>query len=146
MSHHRLGLTLVTAVVTFALASCGSANTSEDGSREPTQVSSESGSPGRNDNARSQDASSSGTVIEVTISGDSVTPNGDRVRVEAGQDVTLRVTADEAGELHVHTVPDQELAYNAGTTDLVITHLDQPGVFEVGSHELDKLIVLLQVQ
>lgn len=85
-------------------------------------------------------------MIDVTISGDAVIPNGERLRVERGQDVTLRVTADEAGELHVHTVPDQELSYDAGTTELVITHLDQPGVFEVGSHELDQLVVLLQVQ
>ena len=143
---HRLGLTLGTAAVTFALGSCGSATTSDDGTGQPTQTSAESGSPGTNDTERSEDASSRGTVIEVTISGGSVTPNGDRVKVELGHDVTLRVTADEAGELHVHTVPDQVLAYAAGTTDLVITHLDQPGVFEVGSHTLDELIVLLQVR
>lgn len=145
MSHHRLGLTLATATVTFALASCGSADTSDD-AREPNQKSSESGSPDRNGTERSRVASSRGTVIEVTITGDSVIPNGKRVKVHPGQDVTLRVAADEAGELHVHTVPAQVLAYDAGTTDLVITHLDRPGVFEVGSHTLDKLIVLLQVQ
>jgi hypothetical protein len=130
----------------FPLAACGGATSADVGSREPGQTSSARGSPGRNDSERRQEASSRRAVIDVIISKGSVLPNGEPVKVDAGQDVTLRVTADEAGELHVHTVPDQELVYAAGTTDLVITDLDQPGVFEVGSHELDRLILLLQVQ
>ena len=48
-------------------------------------------------------------VITVTIEGDLVTPNGDRIDVDAGQDVELDITADEPGEIQVHSTPEQEL-------------------------------------
>jgi hypothetical protein len=46
----------------------------------------------------------------------------------------------------VHSDPEQELEYDAGTTTLTITHLDRPGVIEVESHNLAKVIVQLEVQ
>jgi hypothetical protein len=85
-------------------------------------------------------------TIDVTFKGDTVTPNGDRVEVEAGDDVTLDVTADKPGEIHVHSDPEQELEYDAGTTTLTIKDLDRPGVVEVESHSLDKVIVQLEVK
>lgn len=85
------------------------------------------------------------TTIQVTIDGDSVTPNGERVEVKTGQDVVLDVTADSAGEIHVHSTPEQELEYEAGETELTISGLDQPGIVEVESHALDKVIVQLEV-
>ncbi|MGD9958050.1 hypothetical protein [Nocardioides sp.] len=91
------------------------------------------------------DTAGTPAVIDVTITGDSVTPNGERVEVPKGQDVTLKVTADEAGEIHVHSSPEQELEYDAGTTTLTITDLDQPGIIDVESHSLEKVIVQLEV-
>ncbi|MCB8958215.1 MAG: hypothetical protein H6529_17270 [Nocardioides sp.] len=84
-------------------------------------------------------------VIEVTISGESVTPNGERVEVATGQDVELEVTADEAGEIHVHSDPEQELEYDAGTSTVTIKGIDTPGTVDVESHSLDKVIVQLEV-
>lgn len=85
-------------------------------------------------------------VIEVTFDGDSVTPNGDRVEVERGQDVELEVTADAPGEIHVHSDPEQELEYTEGTTTVTIQGIDQPGTVDVESHTLDKVIVQLEVR
>jgi hypothetical protein len=84
-------------------------------------------------------------VITVTISGDSVTPNGERVDVAVGQDVQLKVTADAAGEIHVHSSPEQELEYEAGTHTVTIQGIDKPGTVDVESHTLDKVIVQLEV-
>ncbi len=36
-------------------------------------------------------------VIEVIFEGDTVSPNGERIEVERGQDVELEITADAAG-------------------------------------------------
>ena len=83
-------------------------------------------------------------TIEITFSGDTVEPNGERVEVKAGEEITLEVKADEPGELHVHSNPEQELPYGAGTTTLKLT-IDEPGVVEVESHELEKVIVQLEV-
>lgn len=85
-------------------------------------------------------------VVEVTFEGDSVTPNGDRIEVERDQDVQLEITADEPGEIHVHSDPEQELEYDAGTTTVTIQGIDQPGTVDVESHTLDKVIVQLEVR
>lgn len=90
--------------------------------------------------------SSEPKVIKVTFEGDSVTPNGDRVDVERGQEVELEVTADAPGEIHVHSDPEQELEYEEGTTTVTIQGIDKPGTVEVESHTLDKIIVQLEVQ
>ena len=45
----------------------------------------------------------------------------------------------------MHSSPEQEIEYSAGTTDKTLT-LDQPGVVEVESHSLDKLILQLEVR
>ena len=85
-------------------------------------------------------------VIEVTFDGDSVTPNGDRVEVATGQDVELQITADEGGEIHVHSDPEQEIEYPAGESTQTIEGIDKPGTVDVESHTLEKIVVQLEVQ
>ena len=85
-------------------------------------------------------------VIEVTFDGDSVTPSGERVDVAAGQEVELRVTADVPGEIHVHSEPEQQLEYDAGESTLTIKPIDTPSTVGVESHELEKVIVQLEVR
>lgn len=82
--------------------------------------------------------------IDIEFSNGSVTPKGERVEVKAGEPVELVVKADEPGELHVHSTPEQELKYGAGTTMLKLT-IDQPGVVDVESHDLDVVVVQLEV-
>ena len=65
--------------------------------------------------------------------------------MKAGKPINLHIVADKPGELHVHSSPEQEIEYAAGTTDKTLT-IDQPGVVEVESHDLDKLIVQLEVR
>jgi hypothetical protein len=84
--------------------------------------------------------------IDVTFKGDEVTPNGERVDVAAGQDVELHVTADAAGEIHVHSSPEQELEYKAGESTVTIKGITAPGTVDVESHALDKVIVQLEVR
>ena len=85
-------------------------------------------------------------TIDVTIEGDSITPNGDRVEVEVGQPIELVVKADAAGEIHVHSDPEQEFEYGSGTTTLTSFTIDKPGIVEVESHALEKTIVQLEVK
>jgi len=87
----------------------------------------------------------SGTTIDITFQGDKVDPNGVERRVKAGKPFTLHIVADKPGELHIHSSPEQEWEYPAGTTDKTLT-IDQPGIVEVESHDLDTLIVQLEVR
>jgi hypothetical protein len=83
--------------------------------------------------------------IAVTFTADSVTPNGDTVDVSVNQPIELDVTADAPGQLHVHSDPAQTFDYKAG--DTVITFaIGQPGVVDVESHSLNKIVVQLKVQ
>ena len=85
-------------------------------------------------------------TIDITVSGDSVTPNGDRVEVKSGQPVELVVKADMAGEIHVHSTPEQEFRYGPGTTTLKLEPIEEPGVVDIESHTLEVTIVQLEVR
>ncbi len=103
------------------------------------------GSDGSTDEATPKKDDSGVATIDITFEGDTVKPQGARVEVVAGEPVKLRIDADQGGELHVHSSPEQELEYSAGTTEQTIT-LDQPGVVDVESHDLEQLIVQLEVR
>ena len=71
-------------------------------------------------------------------------PPVERVEVGVGEEIELVVKADEGGTLHVHSDPEQELEYGPGTTTLKLT-VDQPGVVDVESHELEATVLQLEV-
>lgn len=89
-------------------------------------------------------AAGTSASIEIEFEGDKVTPNGERVEVGAGEPVELVVKSDQPGELHVHSTPEQVLSYGAGTTTLKLT-LDEPGVVDVEAHDLEIVVVQLEV-
>lgn len=81
--------------------------------------------------------------VELTFEGGEAPPL-ERVEVDPGEEIEIVVTADEPGELHVHSSPGETLEYAAGTTTLKLT-IDQPGVVDVESHELETLVLQLEV-
>jgi hypothetical protein len=83
--------------------------------------------------------------IAITVTGESVTPNGQQYDVAIGQRVELDVTADKPGEIHVHSSPEQEFQYDAGSTTLSLKPIQRPGVVTVESHTLEKTILKLKV-
>jgi hypothetical protein len=84
-------------------------------------------------------------TIRITIEDGSVSPRGDRFEMTAGEPVEIEIKADEPGELHVHSTPEQELPYGSGTTTTQLT-IDQPGVVDVESHDPDVVVVQLEVR
>ena len=95
MRRNLAGLAVVLCALTLTTACGGDAN-----------------SDGGSASGNSSQQSEAPKTIAVTINGDEVTPNGDRLEVDAGQDVELDVTADAPGEIHVHSTPEQELEYD----------------------------------
>jgi predicted small secreted protein len=85
-----------------------------------------------------------GTTLDITIKNGKVTPHGDRVKAEVGQPITLNIDADTAGEIHVHSSPEQEIKFEKGTSTKKLT-IDQPGIVDVEDHALEQVIVQLQV-
>ena len=137
---------LVTLTTALALTACGSADTPADeaasDSPSPSAVSSPTESAMESEEPAEPEPE--GTVVDITIEGDTVEPNGDQVKVPLGEPVTLAVTSDRAGELHVHSSPEQEVAFKRGRTRIELT-FERPGVVEVEDHDSGKVIVELQV-
>ena len=119
---------------TLTLAGCGS-STDDHAAHTP------SGTPTTSSTTGSTE--SDGPVIQVTIKGESVTPKAKRVDAKVGVPFTVVVTSDREGELHVHSTPEQELAYQVGTTTLHVT-IDKPGIVDIEDHVAD--VVVLQVE
>jgi len=86
-------------------------------------------------------------TIDITISNGQVDPNGKKMDARRGQTIVLNVTSDEDDEIHAHT-SDQgyELEVKAGKPIRGELIVSDPGRFEVESHHLEKVIVILNVR
>jgi hypothetical protein len=118
-----LAAVILLLVASFGLAGCGGANSS--------------GQRGSTDQP---------LVIDITFNGDQTTPNGTVIQASVDQPISFHVTADVPGEIHVHSSPEQEVEYKAGTSTLKVTPIAAPGVVTVESHTLDKVLFKLQVR
>jgi hypothetical protein len=142
-------LTVLLCTTAFASA-CGgedeSPSTTEPTSTEPNSGEATPTDPASSDASEPTETADGTQQIEVTIVGDTVSPNGERVEVAVGEPVELIVEADQPGEIHVHSSPEQELEYDKGTTTLELDPIERPGVVEVESHTLEKTIVQLEAR
>jgi hypothetical protein len=83
--------------------------------------------------------------IAVSIRDGKVDPPPGRVKVQQGEAVRLVVTSDVADEVHVHGY-ELEVALPPGKPGTVEFTADQPGLFEVETHETEKVLLQLQVE
>lgn len=133
---------LLAVALAAALAGCGGGS-GDDAARgsDATQVTATpvpSGSP-----MPTPDAAAVTVPIQVTA--DSVTPDGTRIDVDRNQPVVLQIQAEAAGELHVHSTPEQQISFPAGASTVELS-FDQPGVIDIEDHHLDALVVQLKVE
>lgn len=90
-------------------------------------------------------AAPAGVTIDITLEGGRFTPQGKTVEVPLGEPVTLRITSDAAGELHVHDDASTHVPFVAGTTTKELT-FTAPGVIEVEDHDSGVVVVQLEVR
>ena len=131
----RCSTVLVVLAVLVALSGCGSQEASVSNSNADASAGTGSATPDSSDSM----------TIDITVEDGEVKPSGSKVEVKAGQRVHLHIESDAADELHVHSSPEQEISFEAGSTDETLV-LDQPGVVDVEIHDLDKLVVQLEVR
>ena len=89
--------------------------------------------------------SSTTQKLDVSIKGDTITPTNKRIDVAEGKPLTITITSDRSGELHVHSSPEHEIEFEKGTTTKKLT-FKTPGVIEVEEHVSDTLIAQLEVR
>ena len=97
--------------------------------------------------AESQGPTTDGDSVAITVTreGGEFTPNGERVELGVDQTLVLTIDSDEAGELHVHSTPEQDIEYDAGSSEHELV-INRPGVVEVESHDPDVVLLQLEVR
>ena len=86
-------------------------------------------------------------TINIVITKGKTIPSGEKINVGVGQKVILNVTSDTDDEIHAHTGgAGYEMQVKAGTPDKGSFTLNSPGSFEVESHHLEKIIVILNAR
>jgi len=138
----RIALLASALTLALTLAGCGS----DEPAPEPTDPTSSSTpeTPDETTDETSEPSEPEVREIEIEFEGDQA-PEVERIQIAVGETVELVVTSDQPGELHVHSDPEQTLAYDAGTTRLSLT-IDRPGVVEVERHEPEALVLQLEVR
>ena len=133
----------VVLVLAASLTACGGDGDTDPPATDPTSTSSPSDT--QSDPASEPTSADDSVAVTVSREGGSFTPNGERVELGIGQALVLTIEADEAGEIHVHSTPEREIAYEAGTSEHKIV-IDRPGVVEVESHDPDVILLQLEVR
>ncbi len=86
-------------------------------------------------------------TINITIARGKTVPSGEKINVRVGQKVILNVTSDTDDEIHAHIGGEgYELPVQAGTPARGSFTIGSPGSFEVESHHLEKIIVILNAR
>jgi FtsP/CotA-like multicopper oxidase with cupredoxin domain len=86
-------------------------------------------------------------TIDITIANGKTNPSGEKIDVRVGETVVLKVTSDTDDEIHAHTGGDgYELEVKANQPTTGSFTVSSPGSFEVESHHLEKIIVILNAR
>lgn len=132
---------VVAALTVLAVSACGTQEkTTTD--TQPTPKSSESQTPSAQPSQ--SPTPQQGTVVKVTVKGDTITPNAAKIKVKRGEEVTLRIDSDREGELHVHSTPEQMVEFGVGKSEAPLK-FDRPGLVDVEEHESHHLVVQFEV-
>ena len=79
------------------------------------------------------------------VDGDDVGPNAVELEVGVGDSLTVSVDSDRAGELHVHSTPEQYVEFGAGETTQELT-FGTPGTVEVEEHDSGAVVAFVEVR
>ena len=63
-----------------------------------------------------------------------MTPVAEQIDLEAGDSLLVRVRSDRAGELHVHSDPEQYVEFGSGSGEHELT-LENPGAVDIEEHD-----------
>lgn len=86
-----------------------------------------------------------GVEVDITITEDSTDPSGAVIRVERGEDITLRIASSIDDEVHVHSEPDHSFPVTPGQETVETFTIDTPGTFDMESHRLEQVIAKIEV-
>jgi plastocyanin len=133
----------------FGVASCGESGEAAESVLVSTGTSSTTTSPPPQAASptppSTSPAETSVQEIEVHIDDGDVHTESDRVEIASGATVRLVVRSNVNDELHVHGV-DQSAPLSAGIPTTMEFVVDEPGIFDVETHQSELLLLQLVVR
>lgn len=86
-----------------------------------------------------------GSDLTITIEGDRVAPSAQPLKASVGEPIRVRIRSDRPGALHVHSVPEQTVEFEAGdtTVDLVV---QTPGKVQIEEHASGVAVAQVEVR
>jgi hypothetical protein len=140
LRHPRTLLVIASLGLALSLTACGD----DEPAATPTPAASTAGGASSTAPPPSSEAPA-GPTLELTVSGDTIDPANQQIDAKAGDTLVVEITSDRAGELHVHSSPEQQLEFKPGNTRLEI-ELKQPGQVDIEEHESDTLVARVLVK
>ena len=148
--------TLVRSTKTFAalvaattvLAACSSSEPTSEPTTEPTSSATPSNSPTPtpSDTATAEEEPTpAAPELLVRIDGPNVQPNAEAIELETGEKLMIEIQSDRAGELHVHSTPEQYVEFDAGRTSAQLV-IETPGSVEVEEHDTSAVVALIEAR
>ena len=129
----------------LALTACGGSGDEPGGTTTTSAASSSSSSSSSLSSSSSSSSSPAGRTIEVTVTGNKVSPAPTTVDLAVGEKLTLTVTSDHADELHIHGFEVEKELVAADPLSVTVTG-DQPGVYEVETHHPELRLLKIAVK
>ena len=150
----RLGGATAAVLLTAALAGCGSSADEPGASGTPSESSSESpesaspsagGKATRKPPPSPSSSPAAAATLDIQVAGDEVMPVAEQIDLEAGDSLLVRVRSDRAGELHVHSDPEQYVEFGSGSGVHELT-LENPGSVDIEEHDSGALVARVLVR
>ena len=151
----RLGGATAAVLLTAALAGCGGSadgsgasgtpSSSESSSESPRSASPSAGGKSRKAAPSTSPSAAAAATLDIRVSGDEVTPVAEQIDLEAGDSLLVRVRSDRAGELHVHSDPEQYVEFGSGSGEHELT-LENPGSVDIEEHDSGALVARVLVR
>ena len=132
-------LTAAAVVAVLTLSGCADDEPSATPAADTTGVSPTTEAESPEESASEPEPDPGGRVAAITIEGDSALPIAEQVEMGTGEALTLAVDSDRAGELHVHSSPEQVVEFPAGASEHVLT-FDKPGTVDIEEHDTGVLL------
>jgi hypothetical protein len=138
----RMRLSSLVVIAALMLSACTSGE--DESTPRPSSSNSTSSGPSSSGSTPSPEEPAAPTV-EVRIDTERVTPNADQVDLSVGESLTFEIVSDRAGELHVHSKPEQYLEFNEGRTQSQVS-IETPGSVKVEEHETGAVVAIVEVR
>jgi hypothetical protein len=130
----EIALTSVGLAAALALTGCGKSHTAAEASETATPI------PAN----MTVIAPAGGAMVNISVTATSVTPTGGTVYLGVGKPVTFVISSTVAGQIHVHSTPEQHIVFPVGRSRVTLS-FSVPGTIEVEDHALDRQIIQIQV-